>query len=194
MKVKICGIRDLQTAIFASECGADALGFVFYEPSPRYIKPTDANNICKKLPPFITKVGLFVECTAEFVNETCKICGIDLAQIHFEASEDFYSNLKVNHSKVVRAKNPAEISMYGDEYRFVDSFVDSYGGEGKRLNLEWFDGDNSKIILAGGLNPSNVNEAKKYGFYGVDVSSGVESSKGIKDTRLIEAFIKAAKE
>ena len=194
MKVKICGIRDLETALFAASCGADALGFVFYAPSPRNITVQDAKEICDALPPFVTRVGLFVECGAEFVNETCERVGLDLAQIHFEASDEFFAALRVRHIKVIRAKSAADVAKYEDEYRLVDSFVDGYGGAGERLNLEWFQSvDTLKIILAGGLNSQNVNEAAKLGFYGVDVSSGVESSKGIKDKKLIERFINNAK-
>lgn len=194
LKIKICGIRDLDTALFAAECGADALGFVFYEHSPRYISAIDAQKICSKLPPFVSRVGLFVDCSTEFVNETCERVGLDMAQIHFDAEDDFFARLKVRFARVVRAKSHEDVSKYSDEYRFVDSFVDNYGGEGKRLNLGWFDAtDNSKTILAGGLTPENLHEVKNYGFYGVDVSSGVESSKGVKDKLLIKKFIEACK-
>ncbi len=194
MKIKICGIRDVETALYTAQCGADALGFVFYESSPRYIDPESAKIICDSLPPFVSRVGLFVECTAQFVNETCKTVGIDIAQIHFEADEDFYDALEVKYIKVVRSKSAKDIDKFSGEFRFVDSFVDGYGGEGKRLNLDWFDDvDRSKIILAGGLTPDNVSEVLEYGFYGVDVSSGVESAKGIKDRVLIKEFIDMCK-
>jgi len=194
MRVKICGIRDVETALFAAECGADALGFVFYEPSPRNISLEIAKEICDALPPFVSRVGLFVECEPRFVNETCKSVGIDLAQIHFEAGDEFYAALEVRHIKVVRAKSARQIAMHASEYRLVDSFVEGFGGAGHRLNLEWFDGvDCSKIILAGGLNHDNIAEVARLGFYGVDVSSGVESSKGIKDRALIQKFIQKAK-
>jgi phosphoribosylanthranilate isomerase len=192
MKIKICGIRDVDTALFAANCGADALGFVFYEPSPRYISPSDAKKICDLLPPFVRRVGLFVQCSAGFVNNTCSFAGLDMAQIHFDADDSFYDALTTPFLRVVRAKSIEDISKHSCEYRFVDSYVDGFGGEGKRLELDWFDqNDNSKIILAGGLTPSNVPEVLKYGFYGVDVSSGVESSKGVKDKVLIKNFIES---
>jgi phosphoribosylanthranilate isomerase len=194
MKVKICGITDVKTALFAAACGADALGFVFYEPSPRNISVQKAKEICDELPPFVTKVGLFVNSTAEFVNDTCRNIGLDLAQIHFEASEEFHKSLNIRHIKVVRTKSAEDLTMHDGEYRIVDSFVEGFGGAGTRLNLEWFDGvDASKIILAGGLTCENVKTATKLGFYGVDVSSGVESSRGVKDYTLIDNFIKNAK-
>jgi phosphoribosylanthranilate isomerase len=194
MKVKICGIKDMDTALFAANCGADALGFVFYELSPRNISVQKAKEICDKLPPFVTKVGLFVNTSAEDVNKACNDIKLDLAQIHFEAHEKFYKSLITRHIKVIRANSAEDISNHSDQYRIVDSFVDGFGGAGTKLSLEWFkDADTSKIILAGGLDCDNVKIATKLGFYGVDVSSGVESSRGIKDKSLIENFIKNAK-
>jgi len=194
MKVKICGITNLQDAVNAVNLGADALGFVFYKPSPRDIEPLTAKKIIAKIPPFIERVGLFVNCSSEFVNQTCKEAKISLAQIHFEANEEFYEDLKVKHIKVVRAKNREDLKKFADEYRIVDAFVESFGGAGVRINIDWFDGiDKSKIILAGGLNPQNLDEIKNLGFYGVDVSSGVEKSKGFKDYNKMKKFIERAK-
>lgn len=194
MKVKICGITNLQDAVNAVNLGADALGFVFYKPSPRDIEPLTAKKIIAKIPPFIERVGLFVNCSSEFVNQTCKEAKISLAQIHFEANEEFYEDLKVKHIKVVRAKNREDLKKFADEYRIVDAFVESFGGAGVRINIDWFDGiDKSKIILAGGLNPQNLDEIKNLGFYGVDVSSGVEKFRGFKDYDKMKKFIERAK-
>ncbi len=194
MRVKICGISNLQDALDAINAGADALGFVFYEKSPRYISPLKARDIINKLPPFVERVGLFVNIDADEVNEISKISQISLAQIHFEADDEFYKKLDVAHIKVIRAQSAEDIQKYNNEYRLIDSFVESYGGEGKRLELEWFRGvDCSKIILAGGLDEKNVAQIKEFGFYGADVSSSVEKSKGKKDKMKVENFIKAAK-
>jgi len=194
MRVKICGITSYADAMVAIEAGADALGFVFYEKSPRYISPLDAQAIIKKLPPFVEKVGLFVNVDAQIINSYIQESGCTLAQLHFEASDEVYEQLFVPHIKVIRAKNKEDILKYKDEYRLVDAYCEAYGGVGKRLNIEWFkDTDNSKIILAGGLDSSNVEQLKKYGFYGVDVSSGVEKSHGKKDTSKVKAFITNAK-
>ncbi len=193
-RVKICGITNLKDALSAVELGADALGFVFYEKSPRYIEPGSAKSIIEALPPFVEKVGLFVNTTATKINSTCKEANITLAQIHFDAQIDLYKELKVPHIKVVRVAKKEDLQRYKNEYRLVDAFVQSYGGEGKRVNLSWFDGlDCSRIILAGGLDVHNLEEAKRYGFYGFDVSSGVEESKGKKDRQKIEDFIQKAK-
>ena len=195
-KVKICGITNLSDALTACEAGADALGFVFYKKSPRYIEPQNAKEIVEKLPPFVKKVGLFVNEAPAFIDETIVESCMDLAQLHFEVSKEFLGKLKTSYIEVVRAKNKNDIvGLPKDRYFFVDAFVESYGGEGKRINLNWFDGvDCSKLILAGGLDENNVKEAMKYGFYGVDISSGVEREKGIKDHNKIKNFINKVKE
>ena len=195
MRVKICGITNLKDALSAIRFGADALGFVFYKKSPRYIEPKSAKKIIEKLPPFVQKVGLFVNVNSDEINSTCREFGLDLAQIHFDADESAFDALEVPFIKVIRATSREDLLRYGDEYRLVDAFVSSYGGEGKRVETSWFDDlDCSKIILAGGLNAQNLDEVKRYNFYGFDVSSGVEKSKGIKDSSKIEAFIKKAKD
>jgi len=194
VRVKICGITNLEDALHAVSCGADALGFVFYDKSPRYITPKDAKVIIDKLPPFVERVGLFVNVDADYINTVCKEVGISLAQIHFEVDEDFLTQVEVPTLVVIRAKNAQDIHRFEASYRLVDAYVESYGGEGKRLNLEWFKGiDCSKIILAGGLDADNVKRVKELGFYAVDVSSGVESSKGQKDPIKVKKFISNAK-
>ena len=191
MRVKICGITNLKDALDAIEAGADALGFVFYDKSPRYIDPKEAKKIIEQLPPFVQSVGLFVNMYAAQVDFMCKLSGVDIAQIHFEADDKFFHSLQTKHIKVVRAKSASDLLLYNDEYRIVDAFVESYGGEGKRINLDWFKGvDCSKIILAGGLTSSNLKEIEGYNFYSVDVSSGVEANKGIKDKQKMIDFVK----
>jgi len=194
MRVKICGITSYEDAMMAIKAGADALGFVFYPPSPRFITPQDARSIIKRLPPFIEKVGLFVNEDAEAINTMSKESSITLAQIHFEASKETLDALFLPYIQVTRAAIEEEISELDGQYRLVDAYCEAYGGMGKRLNLEWFKGkDNSHIILAGGLSSENVHETLEYGFYGVDVSSSVEASKGIKDPDKVKAFVSNAK-
>ena len=193
-RVKICGITNLEDALLAINSGADALGFIFYDKSPRYISPSNTKKIIDRLPPFIERVGLFVNCSSDKVNQISKDTNISLAQIHFEANEEFYRELEIKHIKVIRAKTKEDILKYSDEYRLVDAYCEAYGGSGKRVNLEWFrDIDCSKIILAGGLDIDNVSSTIEYGFYGVDVSSGTEASKGKKDKAKVINFIKNAK-
>lgn len=195
MKCKICGITSYEDAMLAIESGADALGFVFYKKSPRFLTNKQAKAIIEKLPPFIEKVALFVNVDANTINTTCKEIGATLAQIHFDADEQLYNELDLPFIKVIRAQSKEDILKYSNEYRLIDAYSDIYGGTGEKINIEWFNknADNSKIILAGGLNTTNVASLKEYGFYGVDVSSGVEKSKGIKDSNKIRDFIQNAR-
>jgi phosphoribosylanthranilate isomerase len=194
LRVKICGITNYADAMASIEAGADALGFVFYKESPRYISPSDAKKIIDKLPPFIGRVGLFVHEGADTINTISKYCNLTVSQIHFDVDEESLNHLNVRALPVIRAKEPKDILKYQNRYRLVDVHSPQFGGTGERVNLDWFDGvDCSKIILAGGLTPDNVLEVKKYNFFGVDVSSGVEKIKGRKDHQKIKQFIKNAK-
>jgi len=194
MRIKICGITNLEDALLSIKAGADALGFVFYKPSPRYISPEDALEIIEQLPPFVERVGLFVNENAKRVNKISKDAKISLAQIHFDAQKEFYEQLEIAHIKVVRANNEDDINEYSDEYRLVDAYHEAYGGNGKRINLEYFKNvDCSKIVLAGGLDSKNLHTLKDFGFYGVDVSSGTEISHGKKSPQKVNDFIIEAK-
>lgn len=194
MRVKICGITSLKDAQETIDSGADALGFVFYEKSPRYISAENAKAIITQLPPFIEKVGLFVNEDAQTINSIAKASGITLIQLHFDVTDELCEALELPYIKVVRAQSAEDINKDKNDYRLIDAYCEAYGGMGKRLNLEWFNGiDCSKIILAGGLNPENVKECRPYGFYALDVSSGVEASKGVKDPQKVSDFIKASK-
>jgi len=190
MRTKICGITSYEDAMSAIESGADALGFVFYKKSPRYLTEEQAKEIIAKLPPFVEKVALFVNEDAQTIDAICQNVGATLAQLHFEAPQELYKTLQTPHIKVIRAKSAEDILQFSNEYRLVDAYCEAYGGAGKRINIEWFEGvDCSKIILAGGLDASNVASLKEYGFYGVDVSSGVERAHGVKDITKVKEFI-----
>ena len=193
MRVKICGITNYDDAMYACEAGADALGFVFYKKSPRYIDYEATAAIIDKLPPFITKVGLFVEATKEEIERGFNASHIDLAQIHFDTDEKFINSLACKALPVIRAKQREDIFSFSG-YRLVDAYTEAYGGSGKRLNLEWFQGiDCSKIVIAGGLCADNLASLQGFGFYGVDVSSGVEASRGKKDYQKVKEFIQNAR-
>lgn len=196
MRVKICGITNLQDAYDAVNAGADALGFVFYKNSPRYIEPLKAKEIIEQLPPFVQAVGLFVNENENFINEVCKDSKIQLAQIIDDYELINFDLLKTKYIKVIRVQNKKDLQNLNNEFYLVDAFVESFGGEGKRLALEWFESlDCSKFILAGGLTSNNLKELNGFGFYGVDVSSGVESNiKGKKDRQKIVDFVKEANE
>ncbi len=195
MRVKICGITNLQDALDAINAGADALGFVFYSKSPRYIEPLKAKEIVEKLPPFVQTVGLFVNENEDFINKVCQKSKMQLVQIIDDNELLNYDLLQMKYIKVLRVKSKEDLKNLSSDYYLVDAFVEGFGGEGKRVALEWFeDIDCSKFILAGGLTSNNLKEIDGYGFYGVDVSSGVEESKGKKSKQKMINFVKEANE
>lgn len=196
MKTKICGITNLEDALDAIDAGADALGFVFYPKSPRYVEPFEARKIVDKLPPFVVTVGLFVNEDNSYINQVCNNAKMQMAQIIDDDNFTDFNALNIRYIRVLRAKNKEDIdSINNDEFVLVDAFVDSFGGAGKRVALEWFENKNcSNIILAGGLNEKNLSELQGLNLYGVDVSSGVEASKGKKDKIKMINFVKAANE
>ncbi len=195
MKIKICGITNLEDALDAIDAGADALGFVFYEKSPRYIDPFKAREIVEQLPPFVQTVALFVNENSSFINQVCTNAKMQLAQVIDDDNYTDFNILNFKYIKVVRAKEKKDLIENQGNYVLVDAFVENFGGAGKRVALEWFDNiDCSQMILAGGLNESNLKDLKGYNFFGVDVSSGVEVSKGKKDKTKMINFVKAVKE
>jgi phosphoribosylanthranilate isomerase len=195
MRIKICGITNLNDAINAINAGADALGFVFYKKSPRYIEPLKAKEIVEEIAPFVQTVGLFVNESLEFINETCKNSKMQLAQIIDDENTLDYSKLTVKYIKVLRVKEKKDLQNLENQYYLIDAFVDTFGGAGKRVALEFFkDLDCSKFILAGGLDAQNLKELNGFGFYGVDVSSAVEIEKGKKDKQKMIDFVKEANE
>ncbi len=193
MKVKICGITTLEDAQMAVDYGADALGFVFYPKSPRYIHPLKAANIIAQLPPFTISVGVFAQSSSQEVQELLQHCNIHIAQLH--NAQLFSAIYTLPTLKVARIKTKDDIiNLIPSQYWLCDAFCQEYGGMGRKITLEWFEAyDCSKIILAGGLNIHNINDLKGFGFYGVDVSSGVESSFGKKERKSLEKFIYYAK-
>lgn len=192
MKVKICGITNINDANNAINANADAIGFVLYEPSPRYIKASEIKSIIEKMPPFVEKVGLFVGKNSEYINNVSTLVGFTLVQIIDCLDKD---KLNIPYIQVQRiGKKEDLLSLNLDKYNMIDSHVDAYGGVGVSIALEYFDNmDCSKLILAGGIDINNVDKIRKYGFYGIDVSSSVEIKKGIKDKNKMENLIKQAK-
>lgn len=200
-RVKVCGTTRLKDALLAVECGADAIGFIFYKKSPRYVSAKTAKEICSKLPPFVHRVGVFVNETADNINRIADRCGLDAVQLHGDESPAFCKKIKHRVIKVVRVKDAAslkEMSRYAVDGFLLDTWKeDQWGGTGKVF--DWELAARAKkygsVIIAGGLNPRNVKAAiKKVQPYGVDVSSGVEQSPGKKDPRKVKAFIKAVRE
>ncbi|HJP19444.1 MAG TPA: phosphoribosylanthranilate isomerase [Nitrospinota bacterium] len=196
IKVKICGITNKEDALYAVECGADALGFIFYEKSPRYIAPDNAKTIIAALPPFVTTVGVFVNKDFNDIRDMALLTGITVVQLHGDESPSYCNLVEGKLIKAIRVKNDRSIEglkKYDVDAFLLDSFdKNSFGGSG--LTFDWKLAEKAKqygkIILAGGLTPDNVEEAvKKVVPYGVDVSSGVEKKPGIKDNNKVKEFI-----
>ncbi len=200
VKVKICGITTIEDALQAVEAGADALGFVFYDKSPRCIAPEKAAEIVKALPPFVLAVGLFVNADIVFLNETADYCRLDIVQLHGDETPDFCSMVKRRVVKVFRIRDAQSLEPMKD-YRVAGYLLDAYspqvyGGTGSTFNWEIARNarKNGPIILAGGLTPDNVREAvETVGPYAVDVSSGVEAAPGRKDPVKVRKFVQNAK-
>ncbi len=200
VKVKVCGTTRLKDALLAVEYGADAIGFIFYKKSPRYVTAKTAKEICSKLPPFVHRVGVFVNETADKINRIVDRCGLDAVQLHGDESPAFCKKIKCRVIKAVRVKDAAslkEMSRYAVDGFLLDTYKeDQWGGTGKVF--DWELAARAKkygsVIIAGGLNPRNVKAAiRKVQPYGVDVSSGVEQSPGKKDPKKVKAFLKAVR-
>src|SRR4030043_149414 len=201
IKVKICGITNIDDAVAAVDFGADALGFVFFEKSPRYISHADAAAIIKKLPSFATTIGVFVNLKPHQVEKIIDLTHIDAVQLHGNEPPKM-CNISRRVIKAIRVKSLQSLDPL-DEYKdrvcafLLDTFTpDVLGGTGQIFNwdIAIYAKQFGKIILAGGLTPDNVAEAvRRVRPYGVDVSSGVESEKGKKDQRKMKLFIERAK-
>lgn len=198
VKVKICGITNVRDAAAAVEAGADALGFVFYKGSPRYVTPEKASEIIRTLPPFVTTVGVFVDEGAEEIrNISAEIC-IDVIQMHGnEPPEACKFNRVIKAIRVKDLNDLAPLKKYSVSAFVLDTYSpEEYGGTGVIFN--WDIALEAKkfgrVILAGGLTPLNVEKAVKWVRpYAVDVSSGVEAAKGRKDPDKLRLFISKAK-
>lgn len=186
----------------AVEAGADALGFIFYPPSPRSVAPETAREIIQALPPFITKVGVFVNEPAGLIREVAATCGLTCVQLHGDESPSMVRELgaAVPCYKAFRVKSESmvrHLSSYPGAVWLLDSYVAGQaGGTGECFNWDWAIQANKLgrgIVLAGGLNPSNVAEAIRIVRpYGVDVASGVEIRPGKKDAALVRSFVHEA--
>ncbi len=203
VKVKICGLTNLEDASAAARLGADYLGFILYPKSPRYVPPERAAKILKELPPSVKKVAVVVNADTRFLKELLKL-GFDLLQLHGNESPEILKEIPPERViKVFRVSAEAppreELKRWGDVYAFLlDTYKkDTFGGTGETFNWEvakTLVSEGWRIFLAGGLNPENVAEAVRcVKPFAVDVSSGVELSKGKKDLKKLEEFIKRAK-
>ena len=195
--VKICGVTRIEDALSAAHSGAHAIGLVFYRPSPRYVGVEQAAAIVRALPPFVTPVGLFVDATADEVRDVSSRVGVQLIQFHGAESPEFCAQFSLPYMKAVRVRPEVDLLQYARDFHGAHALLlDAYreglhGGTG--ATFDWALIPPSlplPVVLSGGLNPDNVREAvRRVKPWAVDVSSGVEALKGIKDPAKIAAFI-----
>jgi phosphoribosylanthranilate isomerase len=197
-RVKICGITRVQDGLDAAAAGADAIGLVFAQQSPRLVRPEQAARIAEALPPFVDTVALFVNPAAAEVETVIRELRPDLLQFHGEESPAFCESFGWPYLKAVRVRPGVDllqcaVDHAGARALLLDAFrADAHGGTGHGFDWSLIPPDMPlPVILAGGLEPGNVAEAvRQVRPWAVDVSSGVESAKGIKDAAKISAFIK----
>jgi phosphoribosylanthranilate isomerase len=198
-RIKICGITREEDLAAAVEAGADALGFVFYPPSPRHVTPLRAAQLLAHVPAFVTRVGLFVNEPAEAVRAVLAQSPLDLLQFHGDEDARYCAAFGKPWIKAARVKAGFDLLEYASAFAgapgvcglLLDAHVEGYGGGGK--TFDWSLIPRSlplPVILSGGLHPGNVVEAvRAVRPWAVDVSSGVEAERGIKDVRKINEFI-----
>jgi phosphoribosylanthranilate isomerase len=200
VRIKVCGITSVEDALAAVEAGADALGFVFYEGSRRYIPPAEARKITGALPPFVVTVGVFVNASPEEISAVVRESGIGVVQLHGDETPELASRVPLPVIKAIRVGDSldrAEVELYPVQAILFDKRSDDmYGGTGKSFDWSILRGldTGKRVILSGGLTADNVAEA--VGIvrpYAVDVSSGVEDSPGRKNHLKLRQFIQAVR-
>jgi phosphoribosylanthranilate isomerase len=200
-KIKICGITNLPDARLAVELGADALGFIFYPKSPRYIPVSKAADICNAVPPFVTKVGVFVDELEYEIEKALNECLLNALQFHGEEPPGFCVKFPAKSIKAIRVRDEDSLraaAEYDVDALLLDTYTDTErGGTGR--TFDWSLAVKAKelgtpIILSGGLTTVNVQEAiRKVRPYAVDISSGVEREPGKKDPEKLRRFIELVK-
>ena len=201
VKVKICGVTNVADALAAAEAGADMIGLNFYEGSPRLVTPALAAEIARALPPFVLRVGVFVNPAEAQVLEAIAGCGLNLLQFHGDEPSDFCTQFGVMSVKALRVREAASLQALADfhtEAFLLDAYAKTgLGGTGEKFNWDLAVAAQKygkPIFLAGGLTPENVAEAvRQVRPFAVDVASGVESAPGKKDAAKVRAFIAAVR-
>ena len=195
-RIKICGITREEDARGAVDLGADALGFVFYPPSPRYLTAARAAELVRQVPPFVTAVGLFVNAEAAAVERVLDSVPLQLLQFHGDEDGAYCRQFGRPYIKAARMRPGIDLLEYAASFPdacglLLDAYVEAYGGAGQVFDWRLIpDGLPLPLVLSGGLDASNVEAAvRAVRPWAVDVSSGVECCKGIKDARKIAAFI-----
>jgi len=200
-RVKICGLRHAEDAVHAARCGADAIGLVFYQPSPRSVTPQEAIQITSKLPPFITSVGLFVNASAADIDQVLSVVPLSLLQFHGDESPEFCNQFQLPWIKAVRMRGDIDLHQQRARYSGAQGLLlDAYKkgvpcGTGDQFDWHRIPADlASEVVLAGGIDVTNVQQAiNQVNPWAIDVSGGVESHKGVKDRARISAFMQHAK-
>ena len=195
-RVKICGITQRQDAEFAVEMGVDALGLVFYAASPRAVTIAQAHDIVVSLPPFVSIVALFVDADAEYVRSCLAALPIGVLQFHGDESVEYCEQFNYPYMKAIRMRDEIDLAAVASQYASASAILlDSYqpgvpGGTGQVFDWSLIADINIPVILAGGLDAKNVVQAiKQVAPYAVDVSGGVERTKGIKDRNKVRDFM-----
>jgi len=197
-RVKICGITRVEDALDAVDAGADAIGLVFYAQSPRCVSVEQAQKIAIVIPPFVSLVGLFVNATKTEIESTLSKVRLDILQFHGDESAQDCEQINLPYYKAIRVKADTNLVQYAVEFSsakalLLDAYNESaFGGTGQTFDWSLIPKNLTKpVILAGGLTPENVTSAISQARpYAVDVSGGVEASKGIKDVAKIAAFMR----
>ena len=196
-RVKICGLRQDDDVVVASKAGADALGFVFYRPSPRAVSVDQAARLVAKVPSFVSSVGLFVNASAEQIEQTLQQVPLNLLQFHGDETPEFCQQFGAPWIKAVRMRQDINLWQLKEDYHLGQGLLlDAYqkgtpGGTGASFDWQRIPSDLApEIILAGGLDATNIQAAiSQVQPWAVDISGGVESSKGLKDHAKIDAFM-----
>lgn len=201
-RVKMCGMTRVEDAVAAAQLGADAIGLVFYAPSARFVDIERARAISQAMPPFVSRVGLFVDPPPAEVRAIVEGVGLDVLQFYGEESPESYAAFGRPYIKAVRMREDADLRAYARRYAnaaalLLDSYVPEVaGGSGKSFDWGRVPVDCGKaVILAGGLTADNVRDAiSRVRPFAVDVSSGIEASKGVKDVAKMRAFMQRVKQ
>lgn len=197
-RVKVCGITNIEDALAAAQAGADAIGLVFYAKSPRAVTAEQAAKIVAALPPFVTTVALFVDARADEVQQILQQVPIDLLQFHGDESPEFCISFQRPYIKALRMQPGIDITQQANMHRsalgiLLDAWVPGVpGGTGQTFNWNDIPSLAQPLVLAGGLTPDNVQQAiTQVSPWAVDVSGGLEMSKGRKDHAKVQAFMQA---
>lgn len=200
-RIKICGITRFEDLDAALAAGADAVGFVFYSPSPRFLESRKAAALAKATPPFVCRVGLFANAEASAVKDVLARVDLELLQFHGEEDESYCKQFERPYIKAARVRADLDLINYAQLFPsaaglLLDAYVDGYGGGGETFDWNLIPKALPlPIVLSGGLNAGNVGEGVRIVRpWAVDVSSGVEQSKGVKDAAKISAFAAAVRE